>query len=175
MDDEKRIVVKYKLNPEVMKVGASENYDHRQKVRKWIKLVAGVWFVSLFGLFVYIQIDSKSSKILPIVLLIIGISCFFNKYFYVRRTVKSVFAGREKEINAQFAVKEDGFFIKTDDTEGSSLWTGLINYHFSDKGALLYPQKNIYYFIPKNGSEISGGTWDEFTEMIQRNVEVTTK
>ena len=174
MNDENGIVVDYKLTPEVMKEGVAASYDVKYRYRKWLIWVMAVIFICI-GVFTYKPTASFSSQFLNIFLVVMGVLYLCNKYFYIRRTVKAVFADRGKLINVKFVAKEDGYQLITDDQEGSCKWKSIIQYYFVDEGILLYPQKNIFYFIPIEASEVTGGTWGDLTAIIQRNVKSAGK
>lgn len=174
MDDEKEIEVSYQLTPEVMKDGVSEGYDIRLKYRRWIIFYAGIILIFL-GSVLFLTKNSGLSLFFNVFFITMGVFYVFNKFIYVRRSVKRIFAGKDKVINVVFIAREGGYEMRTDNDEVKSKWRSIVKYSCVDKGILLYPQKQLFYYIPIEGSEIRGGTWDEFTEMIQRNVKVTVK
>ena len=59
--------------------------------------------------------------------------------------------------------------MKTDNSESTVKWSAFIDYAVRNEGVLLYPQKNIFIWIPK--SDVTGGSWDDFVDMIGKNIE----
>ena len=64
----------------------------------------------------------------------------------------------------------DGVLTITDgESTGTSPLSSFVDFKICKEGLLLYPQKNIFYWIPDT-AEIEGGTWLEFTELISSKI-----
>lgn len=174
MDEEKEIAVSYQLTPHLMKFGVSEGYNIRFKYRRWLIFFAGVILILLGGILL-LKDNSGLSLFYHCFIFTMGVFYVMNKLIYVSRSVKRVFAGKEKLINAVFIAREDGYEMRTDNDEAKSKWKSIVKYRCVDKGILLYPQKHLFYYIPIEGSDITGGSWTDFVSVIQRNVNETVK
>ena len=64
---------------------------------------------------------------------------------------------------------EEGITISDKHSEGKTKWSGFVNWRVFPEGLLLYPQKDLFFWIPKE-AEIEGGTWEEFVALVERKM-----
>ena len=156
----------YTLTPKTLKVGALIHYAHRANMMAVVRLViGGILFV--MGM-VQICLD-PSPSIISYVLVALGLLNIFSKQIWIRRSVKKAFDGDTQQITMTFAASSAGIDFKGDKAKGRIKWKGFVDYVVHDKGLLLYPEKNLYHWIPKS-AEFTEGDWAELTALVSEKV-----
>lgn len=158
------IEIKYCLNKQTIREGAKKNFMKCHKGWYIYSLVTG-WFFIILGVFFTLQKDRF--EVLPYVLIICGLIVLLKKQFYLRRVVKGVFDGKpeSQEIHCKFS--EDEIWMRSYSSEGTLSWEGVYDVITTDEGILLYPQKNLHQWIPRN-AEMIQGDWQGLLQMLSR-------
>ena len=162
------MTIRYTLTKQELWKGAGESYDYRMKWRKPLGLVLGLLFL-LFGLYVLIDGQARAGAAAFIIL---GIYLFVRRYIWIYRSVRNSSAGKQDQERVVTAkVGDEGIEMETSLGHGIAKWGAFVDFHPTKDGLLLYPAKNMYYWIPKD-SDIDGGDWPTFTKVIAERVRV---
>ncbi len=102
--------------------------------------------------------------------ILIGIFAFFHQFIYARRSAKAAFKGKDKELPHLITTDETGLHFETPQGSSATNWNLYVEVCVHSKGILLYPQKNLFYWIPKSAT-VTDGTWEEFTELLETKIE----
>lgn len=138
---------KYVLNRAYL----SESFDQALKyASKWqkIELVIGGALIALgFALWLY----SNRELIFPWALAGLGVFEIFSsrirKYFWLKRQLAGKNAG--SEITLTF--DDRGIQSEAKFSTGTVLWAGIEKLIETPKGLLIWPQKGVYWYLPKSG------------------------
>lgn len=110
----------------------------------------GIFFIAA-SIYIFTQEDDGIAT--PWVLLVMGI------YLVLRYWIIGIRFRRDIRKNPQFGKEmkwtfmENGFNAHTSRSVIKSDWTGFYQTYVTPDGFLLYPQKGIYYWIPKSAFE----------------------
>lgn len=158
------VELKYSLDKETLRAGAEKNFMKRHRGWYIYSLVTGCFFIVL-GVFFALQ--KERFEVLPYVLIICGLIVLLKKQFYLRKVVKGVFAGKpdSQEVHCKFS--EDEIWMRSYSSEGILKWEGIYDVIITDQGVLLYPQKNLHQWIPRN-AEIIQGDWATLIQTVAR-------
>ncbi len=85
------------------------------------------------------------------------------------QVVDNLFAGRTSDLTWELIPDEDGVTIKTAGSIGTTHWYSLVDFLICKEGVLLYPQKNLFFWIP-NSATIEDGTWQDFEALISKKI-----
>ncbi|MES2997682.1 MAG: YcxB family protein [Verrucomicrobiota bacterium] len=153
----------YVLNKSEIRKGAGYHYDYRHRLQWIITFLIGFALLA-FGIFFLLEGRVESSAI---VLVLIGFYLLLNRVFYKWRAAAAVFKGRPGPLNVEMEIQDDGIFMETEISNGMTKWGGLMDLKIVPDGLLLYPQRNLFYWIPAN-AEIKGGSWTDFALGLER-------
>ena len=148
MSEEKELVSKYIFNVESLERG---NYWHMNSPRRSkISL-----FLNSALLIMAIFFSIKKNYILA------GFNIFIIIFsLLLQKLSKSLFNNQlrknpqyDKDVIHKF--NESGFESITDNSTGKFEWNALLKTTITPDGILLYPQENLFYWIPNNSMESS--------------------
>lgn len=121
---------------------------HRSKVRSYWPIFATV--VLLGG--ILMLCFPKRSRTPGYSLLAIGIVYLIDAVTYGRRWVRRRLRSGGST-TARFDFYEDRIFMKTERSEGDHQLPGFVDITSADHGVFLYPQRDIYFYIPWDSIE----------------------
>ena len=133
----------------------SESFDqYRQFGSRWrfIEWIIGAAFI-LVGIALFVYTDWATAT--PIVLIGIGVIEIFSsrikKFFWLRKHAKS----KASVVLLEMTFDDGGFESRTDASSSRLGWEAVEKCVRTPKGILLWPQKEIYIWIPQSvfGSE----------------------
>ena len=139
----------------------SESYDQgRLYGSKWLfgEKVIGVVLITLgFALIVY----SAGETVLPLVLIAIGVFELFSnrikKYFWLRRHLKS----KLNDAEVQITLNDSGMVSKSPYSTSEMKWSGVEKIVPTPKGILIWPQKGMYWYLPRSAAGAEAITFIE--------------
>jgi hypothetical protein len=158
----------YELNPKLMKIAAKQQFSYRHKARRGLQISLGIaaLFLASYGLFT----DSGQEPFVTVLLILLGIYLLFYKEYYVWRTTRNIFKGIGEKISITLQTQKKHLILKSSRNDNlETPWDNFLDYFFFDQGLLLYPQKDLFYFIPKNAT-ITDGTWEDFVRLVESKV-----
>jgi hypothetical protein len=121
---------------------------YRSKWRKFAPLIAALLLVA--GSIVVVL--STRSRRFGVVLIAIGIGYLVDVLTYKRRWIRQrLNAGGSS--SGCFDFHEDRMFVKSDSGEGYYLLSGFVACTTTGEGVFLYPQKDIYFYVPWDSIE----------------------
>ncbi len=168
MDSDEQIKFSYTLDDEAFKLGVARNYSYRHSVRKLLMpLFGSIMIVGAIGLF----FTDPRARVLPVVLLILGVIYILSKKIYVRRIFKRFKAGKgDDSTYVEVSASASGITMDVGNANGFTQWSAFVDRVLVKEGLLLYPQKFLFVFIPHQ-LEFEVGTWDKFVALIHAGVE----
>ena len=89
--------------------------------------------------------------------------------FAIRSALKEQINTGKIPVQICLEVTEAEVSIATAQSNGAFLWECLVDFKICKTGILLYPQKNIFYWIP-NSATIEDGTWQDFEALISKKI-----
>jgi len=140
---------------------------HRHIITRFLTPALGIIFV-LSGLF---QIFGKEppNTSFGVILLMLGIFYLILSKRRVSTAVKNAFKANPNERVISLSVSDSSLTFDDGESTGTSPFSAFVDFKICKNGLLLYPQKQIFYWIPDT-SEIEGGTWQEFTELVSSKI-----
>ncbi|MGJ8635130.1 MAG: hypothetical protein ACSHX7_14535 [Luteolibacter sp.] len=87
----------------------------------------------------------------------------------VNRIVKNAFLTNPNDREIQAITSEEKIILSDGESEASTPWTIFADFKIVENGLLLYPQPNIFYWIP-NTATVEKGTWQDFQTLITKKV-----
>jgi hypothetical protein len=157
----------YTFSPETLRKGASEFLWHRQRIVTLLFPFLGVPFM-LFGLN-YIFGSADPNYILGGIMCAVGAFYLIRFKFRTNGMVKNAFKSNPNTRPVTLIIEDGTLFISDGESEGKCPLSSLVDFKICKTGLLIYPQKNIFYWIPEN-AEIQGGTWQDFITLISSGV-----
>lgn len=156
----------YQMNPETAKHGANGHYDHRYKVRRFYRPIVGLILIA-FAIFSLVTGDHT---VLMPAMFFLGTYLLFIKQISIWRSVRASFHGKPQGFQVCLKTSEESLIIETNEgNSGETKWQSFLDFKALKNGLLLYPQKNLYFWIPSN-AEFTTGSWPEFTQLIESKV-----
>ena len=154
----------YTITPEAMKAGSLIHYRKKVLFKMLILLVA-------FSLIPAFAMGSSGDliELIPFYSML-GVFGYFHQFLFARRTSKAAFKGKDKELPHLITTDETGLHFETPQGSSATNWNLYVDVCIHPKGVLLYPQKNLFYWIPKSAT-ITDGTWEEFTDLLEAKIE----
>jgi len=123
----------------------NESIRYGSKWRKYEFIIGSLFLIAGFSLFAYTHWRLAS----PIIFILIGLYELFSpiikRPFWVRRQTSSKIAGSKVDI----IVNNDGIISKSPYSESSIRWSGIEKTIKTPNGILVWPQKGIHFFFPK--------------------------
>ncbi|EDY80438.1 hypothetical protein VDG1235_52 [Verrucomicrobiia bacterium DG1235] len=144
--------------PELLE-GRNWHWKKHGRLQYWW-YVAGVIFI-FFG----ISFAIIDESVFAVYLFIFGTYCILRKKFLEYRFRKSM--GTSPAINKQMVwrFKEDGFTQESELGNSKLKWSSVFQSYSTPIGFLIYPQKNLYYWIPRSGFS-SHEDYDEVAKLL---------
>lgn len=144
--DDMKLDLAFRLDRNYM----SESYDQaRLYGSKWLlgeKVVGAVLIMLGIVLFVY----SRGETVLPVALVAIGVfellSNRIRKYFWLRRHLKS----KLNDAEVRITLGDSGIVSKSPYSTSEMKWSGVEKVVRTPKGILIWPQKGMYWYLPKS-------------------------
>ncbi len=155
--------IHYIVTAKSLKEGALIHYRKKISFKFLVLLIA----FSLIPVFVIKSPDSIL-EFIPF-FIIIGIFTFSHQFLFAWRTSKAAFKGKDKELPHLVTTEETGLHFETPQGSSSTNWNLYVDIIIHQKGILLYPQKNLFYWIPATAT-ITDGTWQEFTRLLEAKI-----
>ncbi len=159
--------ISHTLTKESVSTGLSRSFAYRHPFRRIaiplvgiLCLIASAWFL---------LVDDSSEWLIGGLLLGAGAVYLFLPIFRRRQVVENLFAGRTSKLTLELEPDEKGITMTTSGSIGTTDWSSFVDYLICKTGILLYPQKNIFYWIP-NSATIEGGTWQDFELLISKKI-----
>ena len=101
--------------------------------------------------------DGRNRTIyLGTVMIAFGVLSLFRKRLYIWRSLNSFFKTQDDSPEIELTVDDNGVGIESAHTSGRMDWKGLVDFKEVTTGILLYPQTNIFYWVPAT-AKIEGG------------------
>jgi hypothetical protein len=157
----------YSLTRETMAEAMSASIVHRRPILRFLNPIFGVIFLTV-SIYFFIANDSMDWHF-GLAFFILSVFYFISPKVRQRKAINNIFIGKTEPINVSLTVSPDKLDIQTNDSSGIATWQSFIDFKICHNGILLYPQKSIYYWIPKS-AQFDEGTWEDFTNLISSNI-----
>lgn len=143
---------------------------YRVNGKKWrVYRIAFASVCVLLGCF-FLFFSMAYSLVMGVTLLAAGIMTFFSQKLSIREEVKRIFPKKCENIEVNLRASDEKGVMLSDKHSSSQLfWSAFINYELDEMGVLLYPCRDIFYWISVE-SEFVEGDWDAFVDMVTSNV-----
>lgn len=159
--------VTYELTRKSLRTGMWTHLFHRNIISTFLIPLLGIIFLS-YGLH-HLLTKPSSGTSFGVILMLLGAFYLILSFRRVNVAVKNAFQGNPNERMITLTAADGTLTLRDGESTGTSPYSSLVDFKITKKGLLLYPQKNIFYWIPAN-AEIEGGTWQDFTNLIATNI-----
>lgn len=159
--------ITYTYSRESLKRGARYYLMHRHQFITLLLPVLGLFFLS-YGAYRLVTHD-ESSKAFPAILIALGAFYLYRFAKLTRTMIKNAFASNPNERQVTIDTTDENLTIQDDASSATSAWSVLVDFKICKTGILLYPQKNIFYWIPDTAI-VTGGTWQDFEALISKKI-----
>ena len=157
----------YTLSREILRPGVAAHYDHRCGKLRYFRLA--IYFAMILLGILFIMDGRNRTIYLGTVMIAFGVLSLFRKRLYIWRSLNSFFKTQDDSPEIELTVDDKGVGIESAHTSGRMDWKGLVDFKEVATGILLYPQTNIFYWVPAT-AKIEGGTWSEMLQKIEKRV-----
>ena len=159
--------IQYEQNAQSIKDAISANFDHRHPIRKRFSPTFGLVLIVIAITITYKPFGGEGASREPVwicALLILGMLKLFEKAFYVWRTQKSASAKNEPVKQISLSATNKGLIFSSQQGEALTKWSSFNELYHNRKGLLLYQEKELYLWIPKDSS-FENGSWSDFLKL----------
>ncbi|MDP0490920.1 MAG: YcxB family protein [Verrucomicrobiota bacterium JB023] len=152
-----------------MRTAAGRHFNYRYPFFRYSGPILG-GLLLVMSVFFLMNIGEGPNAFLGIICLAAGLRSLFRKKFYVWRTAKGLFKGKEGEDFTQWIeADEEGLAMRHRKSEGRIDWDGFVDVQECPEGLLLYPQKNLFVWIPCSAT-MSEGRWEDFVSLVTSKI-----
>ncbi|MFT5883466.1 MAG: hypothetical protein ACI9FG_001981 [Crocinitomicaceae bacterium] len=158
------MTIQYLMTAKSLKEGALIHYRKKILYKFLILLIA-------FS-FIPVSVIISPDSILDLIpfFIILGVFAFCHQFLFAWRASKATFKGKDKELPHLVTTGETGLNFETPQGSSATNWNLYVDVCVHPNGILLYPQKNLFYWIPATAT-ITDGTWQEFTQLLEAKIE----
>ena len=161
--------ISYEMNKTVLTTGMNQHFKYKGKAWLVVWLIIAC-FLLYFGIS---MLYSHADKGLGIFCCLGSLIFFFRRKLAIWKSVRRSFHGKPSSQEITMNATPDKLVISSLESNGAAKWSNFMDVKVCEQGILLYTQKNLFNWIPK--SEVDGGTWDEFAELVEQQVSLSTK
>lgn len=139
-----RIKITTRFDKDSLRLGATEHLKHRHKWFNRSRYLYLVVFIAL-GIFMLIKGD------LPFgfTFLTLAPLLFIRRYFWIHRLIGKANSSPHYEQNLSWVFTDTDIEQSAQDLHSKFAWTSLYETVVAEKAILLYPQKGIFYTLPR--------------------------
>jgi Zn-dependent protease with chaperone function len=161
------MTISYEFSPGSLRKGMKAHLLHRHVISVFLLPSLGIIF-TLYGLN---QIFAKEppNTSFGVILFVLGAFYLVLSQRRVSSAVKNAFKANPNERTISLTASDGLLSFKDGESTGASPFSAFVDFKICKGGLLLYPQKNIFYWIPDT-AEIEGGSWQDFTKLIAANI-----
>lgn len=165
------MILTYTTTREGLARGLAHHYKRRTLVPHFVRVISGSLMIIL-GINIFLASEPSRPPVLGAALVALGIFGLLRRHIWIRRSLKGTFAGRSAaDFQMQIETSDEGISMKGSAAESFIEWSQFVDLKCYDDGILLYPQKNIFHWIPADCAFVEGN-WEGFTESLKRHVVV---
>ena len=132
---------------------------------QYLWFVAGVLLLLFGGLGV-----ATEDRVFPIYLLIVGVYCISRKKILEYRFRRSMKTSPAIDKEVVWKLSMDGFTQESELGKSDLSWDSVYQSYSTKNGYLVYPQKNMYYWIPRSGFD-SEDDFEEVDKILKEKTE----
>jgi hypothetical protein len=159
--------ISFTFSRESLRIGARHYLLHRHLLLTLLIPALGILFIGT-GLYHLFLLD-ESRRVLGFLLTALGAFYLYRSATRTKEMVKNAFASNPNERLVTMETSDEALASKEESSSGSSTWDAFVDYKICKDGILLYPQKNIFYWIPETAA-VEGGTWQEFQALVSNKI-----
>ena len=159
--------VTYGFSRKSLRTGMWNHLFHRHIISTLLIPALGIIFLS-YGLHQILTNESSGASF-GVILMLLGAFYLILSVRRVNAAVKNAFQANPNDRMINLTATDGVLTITDGESTGTSPLSCFVDFKICKEGLLLYPQKNIFYWIPDT-AEIEGGTWLEFTELISSKI-----
>lgn len=157
----------YALSRESLSQGMSAGIAYRRPILRFLRPVLGIIFLIAAA---YFFIANESSDWhFGLAASILGGLYLIYPTISRRKALNNIFAGKEEPIEISAIIHTDKLEMITNNSSASCTWDTFVDFHIHQTGILLYPQKGIFYWFPKEAL-FQEGSWQEFCDLISSKI-----
>ena len=160
------MTIRYTLTPEVLRRGAHRHDWYRLKALRIVGLVSSIFLITM-GSASFLIVGQE--PLLNGFLVSFGMVLLLRGSLRSRRIARAAFKGRGNSIQVKMELGDERIFVTTEDSQSSMKWSSFVDRKTFEDGILIYPQKNLFNWIPANAT-IEGGNWDELRKEIDTRI-----
>ena len=161
------MMLSYELNPTNMPSGYREHHKLRDQphLYKYLTIIMAI----LVGIHFGFRSPFGAMHLVTLGLLAYAIYLQMRFPFAIRAAVREQLKNKEIPVQVWLETTEAEVTVTTSKARSAFLWECLVDYKICGEGILLYPMKNLFYWIPAT-AEIEGGTWQDFEVLISKKI-----
>jgi uncharacterized protein YneF (UPF0154 family) len=142
---------------------------HQRQMMPWLRWFYVIFptFLILFSIYAWIQDEFLEACLFFLFGVVILSGPFLTRVFFKRQMAKHPFVNREMT----FLFDEQGLQNKSVDDmfDAKQSWAMVYEAVLAEQGFLLYPQKNLFYWVPKTAFT-TGNEFEETRLLITKHV-----
>jgi len=165
--------IDYPITPEASMHAfkAHTNLRHRNQWRRHTILALFILGIGLFSLVRGLSADN-GHLIIPVILIISGITVLLKKFLYFRQVKKLLIKGLPALEEQSLLVMEDELHFSKPFANSQFQWPAIVEGHLAKGGILLYLNQHSYIWIPET-AHFENGDWEQFTQMVAKKIRIT--
>jgi len=160
--------LEHTVNSDIMKCAARAHFDYRFPVKRFIEPIVGLLII-IFGLYSIFTHTNAVGAAIGGSLIVVGAVIACRRELYSTRASRMPFKGKPDTIAIQIEVVDDGLRFRGPSSDSMNSWNSFVDLHVLSKGVLLYPQYELFIWVPSD-SILTDGTWDNFIEVLEKNI-----
>jgi hypothetical protein len=161
------MTIKYEFSPQSLRKGMKAHLLHRHLLTTLILPALGGFFI-LFGLYKTF-LEGSDNATFGVVLIALGAFYLVRIRSRTNSAVKNAFKANPNERMITLKITDSVLSFEDGESTGTSPLSSFVDFKICKTGLLLYPQKNIFHWIP-DAAVFEGGTWQEFTGLISSEI-----
>lgn len=111
-----------------------------------------LWYVAgALIIFLGLLLATSENRVFAIYLLVVGIYCISRKKILEYRFRKNMKSAPAIDKEIEWKINTDGFSQNSELGSTELAWCSVYQSYTTKNGFLLYPQKNIYFWLPRTG------------------------
>ncbi len=158
----------YRTSRSELTRGAKRHFNYRGPVRRVVGPLMGAALV-VGGVVVVVSTWDLASAAVGGGMIGLGVTTGLRRTISVRKTVKAAFKGRPEGRTIECVAEEGGLQLREDGAESKCTWDSFVDCRVCEDGILLYPQRNLFFWLPAS-VEFSTGSWGELTTLVAASV-----
>lgn len=158
----------YTVNSKIMKCAAKTHFDYRFPVKRFLEPIFGT-LILIFGFYSIFTSTNATSAGIGGGVIAVGAVIAFRRELYSTRASRMPFKGKPDTISTQIEVVDNGLKFIGPSSDSMNTWNSFVDIHTSPKGVLLYPQYELFVWVPSDSNFIEG-TWGDFIVTISENI-----